>query len=306
MSEVQTPETPTPETDETPSQNGATPSQVETVKVKSRTVAELFKYATFVHVGPGAGECEGKENGKCSDPTHFHAWLRLPNKFQINAIREKAQAGKARTIRQLRDPESDKFAILEGDIDLLRDIDDKAQIVEDVLSKQHWKDHMEAAREVAEEGEEFEHIDDDQERWQALDSMDEEERDEDEYQELGRHIQKFHDTVEKKREEKQGPQRQALTDKPMDELLEMVRDDRISAEGNSEFMRTYSLYLWFSCTLKPRDPQKGLPVERVWGSVENMKAAAPEVIETIESTFEALEGAFASRNQEATRAEGNS
>jgi hypothetical protein len=71
-------------------------------------------------------------------------------------------------------------------------------------------------------------------------------------------------------------------------------------------MRSYNLWMWFICTLKPRPSEKGQPSERVFGSVEHMQQAAPEVIEALDSVFTGLEGELAANAQTAARAEGNS
>src|SRR5262245_39990006 len=44
-----------------------------------RAVEKLFSFSGFVHVGPGARECEDGEDGSCGNPLHFHDWCRLPN-----------------------------------------------------------------------------------------------------------------------------------------------------------------------------------------------------------------------------------
>jgi REP element-mobilizing transposase RayT len=47
-----------------------------------------------------------RATGKCTDPDHFHAWIRLPNQFQIRDIAEKAKAAQARKKRMLRDQQT--------------------------------------------------------------------------------------------------------------------------------------------------------------------------------------------------------
>src|SRR3954451_1473894 len=48
------------------------------------TAAQMFQFSTYLHVGPGAEGCE--DFASCADPLHFHAWCRLPNKFQHKDI----------------------------------------------------------------------------------------------------------------------------------------------------------------------------------------------------------------------------
>jgi hypothetical protein len=52
----------------------------------------------------------------CANPDHFHAWIRLPNKFQHADIHAKALASKARRMRALRDPESDASVVMDAEI----------------------------------------------------------------------------------------------------------------------------------------------------------------------------------------------
>lgn len=294
------------ETD-TPPEAEASPNGAVTEESPAtrRSVDKMFEYSSFVHVGPGASDCEDGEDGSCGDPLHFHAWCRLPNRFQINSIREKAQAAKARAVRQLRDPETDKSAILESDMETLLGLDDKESLVAELLSKTYWRAHIEAVREVAEE-ERFEHIEEDQERWRVLDATDPEQRDQDEYNELIKHLDAWNEAVDKARDERQEPERQALEAKSIEELVDLIRTDRITAEANQAFMATYSVWEWFIGTLKPRDSARGTPVDRAYGSVEQLRAAAPEIIQALEEAFNELESDFTTSRQDAARAEGNS
>src|ERR1700726_392288 len=82
--------------------------------------AKMFRYSSYLHVGPGAEECGHREDGECTDPTHFHAWCRLPNKFQHRDLYTKAQAAKARRLRLLNQPDSDASEVLESELDGLR------------------------------------------------------------------------------------------------------------------------------------------------------------------------------------------
>src|SRR4051794_18457615 len=146
-----------------------------------RTVDRLFQFSDFVHVGPGAEECEDGEDGSCGDPLHFHAWCRLPNKFQIAAIRTKAQAAKARMMRRLKDPESDEHAIMEADLEAIREAG-KEGMIEEVISRTYWQDHLAAMKEVVEEEDSaFATIEEDQRRFKELSEMPDEQRPKDEY-----------------------------------------------------------------------------------------------------------------------------
>jgi hypothetical protein len=269
----------------------------------SLTVEKMFNFSGFVHVGPGAAECEDGEDGSCGDPLHFHAWCRLPNKFQIGTIRKKAMATKARTARRLKDEASDDYAILEDELDTIREAGKEA-LVEEVLSRTYWKDHMAAMKELAEDEEgEFTEIEEDQKRWKELTDLPEDQRPADEYDELTRHLDKWNSEVDRVREEHQRPQREGLEAREVEDLLGLVRDERIRTQADQEYMQVYSAELWAICTLRPRPAEKGTPNERVFGSIEQLKEAPPEVVVALEAFFAELEGEFA--NRAAVRAEGN-
>lgn len=265
---------------------------VETSPATERHPSKLFRYSGYVHVGEGADECPGGEDGSCVLADHFHAWTRLPNQFQVDSIRQKALAAKARKVRQLRDPESDGAAILDANLDLMRGAHDAHELLTDELvAREFLNHHREAAIEVNSE-EEFETITEDLERMRVLDAQDPEERNHDEFKELQTHIGSYHNRIEAVRTEKERPLRDALSQKSVDELIAMIRDERIEQESNQEFMRAYSTWEWFVCTLKPRDPKQGQPKERVWPDINVMLADAPEVLEAIDIAFSDLEGAL--------------
>jgi REP element-mobilizing transposase RayT len=159
----------------------------------TRAPDELFRYSTWVHAGHGAAECEDREN--CSDPQHFHAWVRLPNQFQHQEIRERALAVKARRIRQYRDPETDAHVVMESDLDEIRH--DREFMVEELVSKEWWKRHLDAMAAV-EEAEEYEHIERERERLMELRAMTPEQQPADELGELERHFGSYSEKIEVK------------------------------------------------------------------------------------------------------------
>lgn len=314
VEEVAVEETPAPPeapVEETPAEPEATPEPVaeETPtpvtdsKPDRRSVERLFRVNSYVHVGPGAEECPDGEDGTCGDPLHFHAFCRLPNKFQIAAIRTKANAAKARARRRLRDPESDQFAILEGDLDDIREAGKQA-LVEEVLSRTYFKDHQQAMKELTEEEDSpFATIEEDQERFKELNDMAPEDRPEDEFNELIRHLDKWNAEVDRVRDSIQLPQKEGLEARDDEDLIEIIRDERIKLEADNEYMFIYSGEEWVACTLKPVPAEKGLPSEKVFGSFEQLRVQPPEVVNILEQTFAELESEFA--NRASVRAEGN-
>lgn len=259
----------------------------------TKPVAQLFRYSTWIHVGPGAEACDDAESGTCGNPLHFHGWVRLPNQFQHADIRQKALAAKARRIRQLRDPESDANAILEADVDALRRAadQDEAECREDLIAeavgREWWKRHLEAAEEVRQR-DEFEHIDTDQERLAEIEALDEDKRPTDERDELLRHVATFGEAVDKARDEAEKPLRDSLEAKDTDGLIDMVREDRISSEASRAFMETYSKWQAFVGTLA-FDINGQRPHRRVFATIDDLESADPEVVDALRETFARLE-----------------
>lgn len=269
----------------TPSENGV----VEHSPAEHATPQEMFRYAAFVHVGAGAEACEDRENGSCGNPAHFHAWCRLPNQHQHGSIREKAMAAKARKIRQLRDPDTDGYIVLETELDDAAR--DPQQFVTELVNKNFYRDRIEAMRDLQEENEDFATIRADQERLAALVNTPEEERNADEFTELERHVSEFTRLIEEHVKEKQQPLIESLTAKPVEELRDLVRTDRTNREGSNEFQRVYSLWEQFICTLKP--VEAGTPSERVFHELTDLQATAPEVIDALDDIFTELESSLA-------------
>lgn len=262
---------------------------VEHSPAERATPQEMFRYAAFVHVGTGAAECEDGEDGSCGNALHFHAWCRLPNQHQHGSIREKALAAKARKIRQLRDPETDGFLVLESELD--EAAAQPENLITEVVNKDFFRDRIEAMRDLMEEDEKFATIRADQERFAALMDTPEEQRNADEFGELERHVGDFTRLLEERVAEKQGPLRESLAKKSPDELRKFVRDDRVNREGGMEFQRVYSLWEQYICTLRP--VAEGTPSARVFAEVADLQAAAPEVIDALDDIFTELESSLA-------------
>lgn len=276
---------------------------VETSPAEHQTHDQLFQHSRFLHVGPGAESCpdvkEEKFVSACGNPVHFHAWIRTPNQFQHNSIRTKALAAKARKLRALRDPESDVRTILEGELETAKAQNATDVLIEEIVQKDGVKTYWQAMREVQEE-EEFQHFEEDRNRLNALAAKSEEERDEEEYNRLSEHLIKYQERVRDAIADIERPLRESLAGKSIDELIEIVREDRIQAEAHQEFDDTYSLWEWYiGCMKLPRKETAGHPSERVYSDIEQLKAAPAEVIS-------ALAEAFTELDAEAGRALGNS
>lgn len=264
----------------------------------------LYRYSTWVHVGPGAEECEGIDEDEgtnaCGNPLHFHAWCRLPNPLQHREIRECGLAAKARRVRELRDPETDPYAVLEEELESLGRRGAKDSVIVELLQADAWKDHMEAVIDVTEipapdqpaaeeELKLYAHIEADQDRYvelgekkQAADGG--EIAEEEELKRLDDHIRAYNAAVDERRAEIEKPRREALDAKDISELLDMLRDQRIDVDSNAQFMHTYSLFQWLACTL--RDPKSAV---RIWSERSQLDQAAPEVIFAVQDTFQDLD-----------------
>lgn len=259
----------------------------------------LFQFSTWVHVGPGADDCEGVDEDKaevnCGNSLHFHAWCRLPNQLQISTIQEKAYAAKARRARQLRDPESDAYAILESDLDEIARHGDTAKkvVIEELLSRDWWRDFGEAQQDLAEyeddSGEKiYSTIEADQDRYAELEALAEDQRPGDEYAELERHLDRYAKALKEKHEEIIAPKRAALEAQDLNELLDTLRNDRIEKASNTAYMDAYSEWEWYFGTYKTRPPASHLG-EPKFPSREALVGSAPEIIEALAEAFGDLE-----------------
>jgi hypothetical protein len=261
-----------------------------------KTPAQLFRYSTWLHVGVGAENCAdvNEETGEvsCGDALHFHAWCRLPNQFQHREIREKALAARARRVRQLRDPMSDSAAILADDLDtILRQPGAHAALVDELVNRDWWKDYVEAVRDLHELEDErgerpWETVERDRARYDELQSLDEAERPTEEFAELEAHLLAYTAAVSAAHEAILEPKRQALLARDINDVAELVREQRIDGEAQAEFMHIYSSWQWYVGTLRAPGG------ERRFASMEAMQATAPEVIAALAETFDDLERTF--------------
>lgn len=224
------------------------------------------------------------------DEEGVKAHISLPNQFQFEDIRRRALAAKARRARQLRDPETDAFIVLDDDMDRLRRNGNKADLIEEIVRSDWWRDHTEAVHDVREQ-EQYAHVADDEARMVVLEAMEESERPEDEYNELRRTLEAYDEAITKAREERQAPRREALDKLDIDALVEKVRDLRIEAEGDAVFNMTFTKHQLASCTAEVSDMGKSL-TSRFFDSVEAVENADPVTIDTLTRAYTELERQF--------------
>jgi hypothetical protein len=273
----------------------------------------LFKWTSWVHVGEGAAECEQRFEG-CTEEEHFHAWVRLPNPYEIRDLTDKARAAQARRLRMLRDPESDAYVVLENDIEELRSIS-KELLANELIDRDWQEDYQEAIREVDalddeswEPGEDdedltppkrFAHIDQDREEYNRQRQLPEDQRS-DTFGELEKSMAAYGEAIEVAMKQRQEPKRDRLIQRGRDELIEMIRRARVESAGEQEFLHEFNTWQWYVCTFRPK--AKGTPNQRYWTSVAQMKyETPPEVIEAVQATFRNLE-----ERMSRSRAAGNS
>lgn len=274
---------------------------------------ELFKWNTWVHVGDGAETCPltaateqpdyriGLEIPACTDSGHFHAWLRLPNPLQRRDLVDKARAGRARKSRELRDPQSDAAIIIEDELEAIRAVGDTETLISEVIERHFQEDLAEATNEVmdiesddtAEEdvqGEtpmRYEHIDQDMEELRRQEDLPEEQRDSG-FAKLREHVGSYHEAIEAALKNIQERRREALRERGMDALMEMVKTDRIELVCTEHYIHTYNSWQWYTCTYKPK--ASGTPNQRVWGDIQDMTLnASPEAIAAVKATFDILD-----------------
>lgn len=246
---------------------------------------DIQRWYVYVDDGPGAIECEAEreKRGSCDEPEHFHAFCRLPNGFQHRDIREKALAAKARRARILRDPNTDAHDLLEDEMARLLALGDPKPLVDDLVHQESLADQLEAIQEV-EEDERFEHIAQDRIRLDELRAGPEEQRSEDELAVIRRHLEEYEQAMKDAVEERQEPYRRGLEGKPIEDLVGLIREKRIDAQGTEEFLHTYNAWSWFLGTLNPGDRRT-----RIFNNIAEFQSAPPPVIEGIQNAFRLLE-----------------
>lgn len=280
-----------PEPEALPAPEPETPPQPETSPAENGTANKMHRYSDYLHLGPDAEDCEHAIDGACTNVDHSHIWCRLPNQFERTSLSEKAAAAAARRLRVLRDPESDPRVILDGEIESLRINDQRDDMIAEITNSDFLADHLTALKEIGEEDDgEWDTIDEDRERLRALEEMAHEDRPAEEYQELSAHLAKHTELVNERRDAVQLPRKQEMEAKPIEELCEVLRDQRIDAMGTAARREEYAKWQWYVCAFKPKSPDKpGFPSERYYSSIDAFSHAPPEEIEAISELVSTLD-----------------
>lgn len=265
--------------------------------------AELYRWQTWVHVGPGADNCEDVDeaNGtvSCGNPLHFHAWCRLPNQFQQEELREKALAAKARKMRLLREPGADLCEIMESEIEALarRGESVRPAVTEELVAQDWWRYLLDATRQLQVEHEDpdddetplrWEHIEDDRLKALALRADaagDPEAADEhaDELAMLEQRVLAYDAAVMARRDELAQPVRDELAALDISDLIDRLRDARIDAEGSKAYQATIAEWTWVTGSFRQVEgsPHFQSPVD--------LRTQPTDVIAALSSAFGDLE-----------------
>jgi hypothetical protein len=234
-------------------------------------------------------------------PDGRQALIRLPNQFQHADIRQAALAAKARRMRQLRDPHSDAYVVLEDDMDALARGRNADILIDELLGREWWKDQLAAMGDVGEE-EAYEHIERDKERWEELNEADPLTREKDEWEELSRHVAEYHRKVQERVDEIRQPRRDALAALDINALVDLVREERITQEGNATFNLHFSLWQVYSGshelagietrTVKGRPVELPQPGKPIFNGIEDARTADPNVLDALVNAFAELEASY--------------
>lgn len=249
---------------------------------KTATAAKIFKYSAFVHLGDGAPECavavwvetppqeRTEPIPTCEDPSHFHAWCRLPNRYQEDDIRGKAQAAKARRVRALKDPESDLAVVLDSELGPLNDTRFLETLIEELVGEDLAEDYFEAQGDMREE-EQFKHVDQDREEHDRLSATERdlaEAEQSEEYKRLGEHLRVYLEAINTRLKEIQEPKRIELRQRQFESVFEAVRSRRIDQDATQAFLDTYNAWSCYIGTFEPElHPVLRKPFKPKWAEI---------------------------------------
>lgn len=256
----------------------------------TRSTVELFQWSGYVHIGKGSEECEHRQDGQCEDKSHFHAWVCLPNPYQIRDVQEKARAARARRVRALRDPESDSGAILEAELDDLRR-DHMEELIEAIASRTVDRELVEIIREV-EDRPEFENQAHDAEEFQRLSAIPEGERDEDERQDFERlqeQMLAYGNAMQEIIDRRRKGEADKLRQRSESDIISIEREEQIKQRGDEMFLHTYYTWVIYIGTRVPS--AAGFPTQRVFKEPREQKEAPPEVVTALRDKVRELEQA---------------
>lgn len=285
--------------------------------VPAEKVRRLIEGSVYLHVDlapdAGAADCPNRGeriddewigDGRCSNPDHYHAWLRIPNQFQRNEVREKALAARARRKRLIETPGTDAYEIFESGLaDVRRAVEEGgANIVKDELLGVHRMTDQIDAYQTVTAREEWEHIGDDRARLAELEEQIAETgvEPDDELVMLRDRCMRYLEQVNAEEAALREPREIEIDTFSAEQLMQRVRDVRLESETLSEFIHAESWNEWLLGTHETTRNAKGHHRTRKYPTAEALHEEAPEVLDELQIAFADLKEPIA------VRAEGNS
>jgi hypothetical protein len=266
----------------------------EPVAAATRPTSKLFESSGYVHIGDGAEDCEHRDPtvgvDPCTNPDHFHAWVCLPNAFQIRDIGDKARAARARKIRALKDagdPEkgaeaSDSYVTLEAELEALSE-SDRPRLAEQMAQGLVAKELGLILAGLAED-ERFEHRDQEVEELRRQQSLPEEQQDREEIEQLQKGIDAFEQAFQDEVKARSDGEVVALMNLSWDDFIDQIRGERIERLSTLAYLNTNYAWIMFIGTRQPFNHAK-----RVYESLQDLKMAAPEIVSALRAKIEELE-----------------
>jgi hypothetical protein len=187
-----------------------------------------------------------KEVKATVDGEEFSAFIRLPNPWQHRKVQDHAAAARARMVMQLRDKESDAYAIVQEQIGSIDDLEDEKVI--DYLVGRHAPEaifraqiELETMEDVDANGKAFKpwgNMQEHQERYAIL--LQREETESDEYKKLEGHIISYAEALQERAQHHLEPKEQVYAALDRDGLMERVRRALCHAKATDEFINVYN------------------------------------------------------------------
>lgn len=231
-----------------------------------------------------------KEIRATVDGEPFEAFIRLPNPWQHRKVQDHAAAGRARMVMQLKDKDSDAYAIIEEQLLELVDMSDD-DIIEYLLAKHTpeavYKAQIELMNleDVDANGKKFHPWDtilEHQERYALLIERDETEGDE--FKKLEAHLISYAEALQEKAQEHLEPKEAVYAAMDREGLIERVRRSLCHARATDEFINVYNQWQIFYGTRKIDNPNQGY-----FPSFSELMDANSGVVELLTDEFARLD-----------------
>ena len=223
------------------------------------------------------------------DTELVRARVRLPNQFQQDEIRKKAQAARTRAVRLLKDPESDLYCKVEAMLEGFEEYSDDGLL--EYLIGEHLSECMARARAVIEtadvekrpEWAEFANISEHREAYQRLQAAGDD-ADPDQLRASDAIFLAYGAALREVTEELLEPSRVKYDCMSREERIYAIRRHASKAESDQEFLREYSKWtMYFGCRKLDN------PNTTFYESIDAMLDAPDEELQELRVALEALE-----------------